>query len=457
MKHSVMKCTRWRWHWHSRLIGVPAAILFLVLSAQAQGGMFLNPIGGTAGNQFIDRCFAETERQQLETLRRRVEIQRSGGHFEGAPAQALLAGFELRAGDDIDAIRPLCVTALGPRETTPVHLTTGSGLVDAHPAKYGDPFFKVESGWYGGIGGSITRVICPSDRPIVTGMYVYAEGREIVSINNIHLYCGIAAKEQPPSELPSAIFDAPKLQGDAARTEDTERCPAGLVAVGAHGRAGKYVDAIGLICGEPKLPEVIKAIGRTKTGATTGPPVPAGPPRAICEIAREARARNSPAAPGLEAQCRAAGPAGETPPVKAIGRVKVTPTGAPPADAQPRPICDVAKEARARNSPAAPGLEARCRAAGEAPADNVDAFAATGAAIAEVDQEVAEARMLEVDESYQRGFDIATGIFGDPALGAKGNTSTGPGSLKIRDALNAAGQRGFNASVKLHLSRNYRP
>jgi hypothetical protein len=57
---------------------------------------------------------------------------------------------------------------------------------------------------------------------------------------------------------------------------------------------------------------------------------------------------------------------------------------------------------------------------------------------------------------YRLGFDIATGIFGDPALGASGNTATGPGSLGIRDGLVAQGQRGFNASVALHLSRNYR-
>ena len=49
------------------------------------------------------------------------------------------------------------------------------------------------------------------------------------------------------------------------------------------------------------------------------------------------------------------------PTVLALGRVKLPPTGASP----PRSICDAARDARARNSPAAPGLEARCRAAGE--------------------------------------------------------------------------------------------
>ena len=83
-------------------------------------------------------------------------------------------------------------------------------------------------------------------------------------------------------------------------------------------------------------------------------------------------------------------------------------------------------------------------------------FAKTGAAIAKADSAVAQARVVEGDVFYCLGFDIASGIFGNPALGAAGNTQTGPGSARIRDALNPAAQRGFNASVALHLSRNYR-
>ena len=78
-------------------------------------------------------------------------------------------------------------------------------------------------------------------------------------------------------------------------------------------------------------------------------------------------------------------------------------------------------------------------------------LAAKGAAIAKVDPVVAKARTLDPSVFYWLGFDIGTGIFGDPALGAMGNTLTGPGSLKIRDSLSAEGQRGFNASVGLHL------
>ena len=83
--------------------------------------------------------------------------------------------------------------------------------------------------------------------------------------------------------------------------------------------------------------------------------------------------------------------------------------------------------------------------------------ASVGAAIARVDSVIAEARNSTTDVFYRLGFDIATGIFGDPTLGAQGNTSTGPGSLGIRDSLSPAGQRGFNDSVALNLSRRVGP
>ncbi len=84
-------------------------------------------------------------------------------------------------------------------------------------------------------------------------------------------------------------------------------------------------------------------------------------------------------------------------------------------------------------------------------------LAAVGAAIARADQKVAEARNGQPDVFYRLGFDIAAGIFGNPALGGAGHTAEGPASQAIRESLSAAGQRGFNASVTFHLSRNYKP
>ena len=82
-------------------------------------------------------------------------------------------------------------------------------------------------------------------------------------------------------------------------------------------------------------------------------------------------------------------------------------------------------------------------------------LAKVGAEIAEEDPEVQDARVADRDVFYWLGFDIATAIYGDPALGAQGNTATGPGANKIRDALSYAGQRGFNDAVKFHLARSY--
>ena len=82
-------------------------------------------------------------------------------------------------------------------------------------------------------------------------------------------------------------------------------------------------------------------------------------------------------------------------------------------------------------------------------------LAARGAMVARSDSVVGDARTAQESAFYRLGFDIASGIFGNPALGALGNTATGPGSLKIRDALSDAARKGFDASVALHLSRDY--
>jgi hypothetical protein len=83
---------------------------------------------------------------------------------------------------------------------------------------------------------------------------------------------------------------------------------------------------------------------------------PSGPPMTICERARDARARNSPAAAALEAKCR--------PPV-ALGRV-TDPSDTPPGP--PMTICERARDARDRDSPTAAALEAQCNRAAFSPA-----------------------------------------------------------------------------------------
>jgi len=146
-----------------------------------------------------------------------------------------------------------------------------------------------------------------------------------------------------------------------------------------------------------------------------------GPMPAICDAARSARARNSPAAPGLERQCTASGGS-----YAALPPADPEPAALPPVDPEPAAL-----------SPVDPA--------------QLDALAAKGAEIAQTDPAVAEARNTETGTYYQLGFDIATGLFGDPALGAQGKLRVDADATRIRDSLSAAGQRGFDASVKFNL------
>lgn len=153
---------------------------------------------------------------------------------------------------------------------------------------------------------------------------------------------------------------------------------------------------------------------------------------------------------------RATAAAPQAPPPKALGRIQ--PRGETPAG-PPTTMCEKAAAARAANRPTAAALQQRCDAeiAALPPIDlaAVDALAAAGAEIAGIDPSVASARVLVAGADYQRGFDVGTGLFGDPALGAQGNTLMGPGSARIRDSLTAPGQSGFNDSMKFHLARTY--
>jgi hypothetical protein len=447
------------------------------VSSQTPGAAvaYLPPQGGNGGGQYKAQC---------------------------GPTENLM-GFELRVGTFIDAIRPVCVVTYG---------ATAIGNQVVPPT------------WNGGTGGHVEKLLCPTSTPIVisaaVGTSATVEDNTTVVLSAIHLYCGQAVAAQNPAALPSAVFDAPGSTRVGTFVGAPQGCPSGQVAVGVHGRAGTWLDAMGLICGAPRKDTSGKALGRVQS--TT--PAPA---MSICDRAKDARARNSPLAAQLEAQC-----ASSQGPAKVLGR-----TGTPSAGGMPVPICDQAQSALARNSPVAPELVARCRAIGggqgmpveltpdqlaakgqtlasqdvlvaelrkRQPAANQRGFdigmaaaegdtvwgpgkqkmllslnapqqegfkvavsfsmdrnrnkalAATGAAMAKADPAVAIARTSDPDVRAWLGFDIASAIFGDPAKGAQGSKMGGLQFMAIREQLSIPAQRGFNASMKFHQSRHYK-
>jgi hypothetical protein len=133
------------------------------------------------------------------------------------------------------------------------------------------------------------------------------------------------------------------------------------------------------------------------------------------------------------------------PPVKPVARVKLDPAIAANAPAwTTQRTCEQAQVARDRNSPAAPGLAAKCA---EQQAWHVDDLAARGEAIAMQDPLALELRQHQPGNDAQRGFDIGMAA-------AEGQTAPGPGKQRIHDALVSSQQAGYDAAVTFSLNRN---
>lgn len=231
----------------------------------------------------------------------------------------------------------------------------------------------------------------------------------------------------------------------------------------------------------PKLNEVsptvptVSSVGRM-----------AGTPRvevkqSICERAADAQARNSPAAAALVAKCRAEGgepgASAAAPDLDALA-VQGAALAAEDAlasklraslpDADTQRGFDIAMAVARDQTEWGPGkqkLHDSLSAAGQAGFKTATSYlfdrnryaerARLGASMAAADAALEAERSADDDARFQLGFDIATAIFGDPAQGAQGNKSAGPGSLGIRDSLSAPAQRGFNAAMSLHLAKAY--
>jgi hypothetical protein len=422
------------------LLAIPALSLSLAGPAFAQVDQLIPPIGGGGGSQYSGRC----------------------------PNGQILNGLELRTGDDVDAIRPICATA---------YSLSSIGPRSAYPS------------FFGGTGGGSRTLVCPDNAPLLAWMLVGYEGEKTQIVNTMWLYCSEAVPNRPPPPFPQARFDGPEI-GSVRLIKQMQNCPSGLVAVGINGRSGIWLDSVGFICGALQLhpqmaPPPAKSLGRVKTSS------PPRPPMSICDAARDARRRNSPAAPNLEAQCEASKRAAAASPPPPTPAAPVTTAELDSLRARGQVLANgdaLAKELRNRttavdvrrgfdigmgvwagNTAPGPGKQRihdalspleqpgfDIAAAFSLPRNKNAVFANVGAAIASADSVVAKARAAENDVFYWLGFDIASGIFGNPAAGAQGNTAVGAGSLGIRDELNAPSQRGFNASTALHLGRKYR-
>lgn len=197
-----------------------------------------------------------------------------GGPFEARCPGGILRGVELRTGDDVNAIRPICAQV------------TANGAISGEVAV---------GAWRGSDGGDFRRLICPADRPGVTAMTAQAEGRSTLIVNAVGLWCGTgggAADVQwsGPKVSKPGFFSEFFRGFNAGEPSTTYRCPARDVAVGVHGRHGIWLDSVGLVCAAPIA---IAATAFRRIGKAGGPSEPRPPLTAIqmCQSAKKAQAR----------------------------------------------------------------------------------------------------------------------------------------------------------------------
>jgi hypothetical protein len=162
-----------------------------------------------------------------------------GGAFDiQCPRYAYLAGFRFRIGDDMDAVSPVCAAisesgARGSLSPPSAHAFAGTPNAD------------------------IREAVCPDAvrAPFVKRLEVHAEGTRIQIVNGIRFWCGPAngAEVGPAYEArgPKARRTSTRSIFAGSSTLPTYQivaCPNGQASAGIHGRAGLFVDALGLVC-----------------------------------------------------------------------------------------------------------------------------------------------------------------------------------------------------------------
>lgn len=171
---------------------------------------------------------------------------KGGDYFrEDCPKGSYLVGVDGRYGGWVDRISPVCAAWMWTQKT------------------FGPP---TVGPFHGGRGGGQKQILCWGfgiNNRAVQSWTIWHNRSDDHFVNFIHATCASLA---PPNasgkwgfgkfpDLPrTEVIGPPPLMGGYDFPEflvksDPQVCPPGELGVGIHGRAGKFIDAIGLICG----------------------------------------------------------------------------------------------------------------------------------------------------------------------------------------------------------------
>ncbi|MCP5265175.1 MAG: hypothetical protein H6934_03655 [Burkholderiaceae bacterium] len=181
----------------------------------------------------------------MATPARAVELGIEGGSggalFRSMCTGAYVVGISLRSGGWVDAIGLKC------------------GTFVASEGRFKRPPWNTP--YHGGSGGSPQVGICPGERYVSAIRVDFTrEGTKPKFLDFVEMTCSPISVGDPVKlclHTGHGCWSRHPTQNPAVFIESrrTRPCPPGQAAIGIHGRAGKFVDAIGLICG----PRPVKA------------------------------------------------------------------------------------------------------------------------------------------------------------------------------------------------------
>lgn len=250
------------------ILAAAAAISFILGCCDAAAERWTDIVGAREGAQSSARC----------------------------PALSNLVGLEVYSRDDIDAVRPICASALAAYGQE----KTAGALENA--AAYGEPIGGVAAG------ANLTVLRCPPEAPIVTGAEIDTEDDATTAVNGVRLECGVAGANPIANLVRGGAFAAPvyetpgmSFSGRGAGTASCPRSFGAYVAVGVHiWSGGDWIRGIGFACDDPGF--VAKSVGRTKPKPPVGLTAGAAMGPSASSIARCERYAHAAAAAAVEAR-----------------------------------------------------------------------------------------------------------------------------------------------------------
>ena len=150
-----------------------------------------------------------------------------GSEFENAcPIPSVMTGIQARQGSWIDALAPICSTYDRARRT---FVQTGNPPL------------------VGGKGGGPAAINCLRPRGVVVNLELMQANNHDGSVGLIAVTCG---DYHDPGRFVGKVPGGATILGQSQRGSTGARivCPPPYIAGGLHGRAGAFIDRIGLTC-----------------------------------------------------------------------------------------------------------------------------------------------------------------------------------------------------------------